>query len=105
MVRDIFFDIEEHHLPLSFLKAVITVENDARHLMFFTDQQLFYMSTQKLWFVDGTFKIVGAPFMQLLSVNVHVYYNGNRTLVPVAFIMMTRRRKMTMLLYLLNFLS
>ena len=32
LVCDIFFDIEEHHLPLSFLKAVITVENDASHL-------------------------------------------------------------------------
>ena len=75
-VRDVFFDIDSQFLPDSFLKAVITVGNDARHLMFFTDQQLFYLSSQRNWFIDGTFKIVGPPFMQLLSVNVHVFYNG-----------------------------
>ena len=80
-------------MPSSFLKAEIIVQNDARHLMFFTDEQLFYMSNQKMWFIDGTFKIVGAPFMQLLSINVIISYNDNKIFVPVCFIFMTRRRK------------
>ena len=92
-VRDVFFDIEERHLPDSFLKADVIVDNDARHLMFFTDEQLYYLGHQKMWFIDGTFKIIAPPFMQLLSINVIVAYNDNKLVIPVCYIFMTRRRK------------
>ena len=92
-VRDVFFDIHMEYLPLAFFKGEVLL-NDARHLIFFTDEQLFYLCRQKMWFIDGTFKVVSHPFMQLLSINVHIVYNGKRTLVPGAYIFMTRRRKM-----------
>ena len=92
-VRDILFDIQLEHLPSSFLRADIMVGHDARHLIFFSDEQLYYLGHQKMWFIDGTFKIIAPPFMQLLTINVYVYYNDNKLVIPVCYIFMSRRRK------------
>ena len=43
IAHDIFFDIGMNFVSNSFLKGELIVENDARHLMYFTDQQLFHM--------------------------------------------------------------
>ena len=52
-----------------------------------------YLKDAKAWYVDGTFKIVRDPFTQLLTIHTTVIYNKKTTSIPIAFILMSRRRK------------
>ena len=62
----------------------------ARHFIFFTNAQLIYMNEAHAWYIDGTFKIVGKPMKQLLTIHVVVLYQKQRASIPVCFILMSR---------------
>ena len=78
------FQIDPEHLPEDFLKKDIRV-GDQRHLLFASEQQLQLLARAKTWFVDGTFRVV----RQLI----HVRSGAACKQVPVAFILMSSRRK------------
>ena len=63
-----------------------------RHILFYTPECLRLLSVSKSWYIDGTFQVVGRPFSQLLSI--HRYVKGSNCVkqVPLAFVLMSRRK-------------
>ena len=86
------FNLDENNIPDEFLKADLSVK-DRRHLIFATKQQIDHLSKAKTWYIDGTFKLVRKPFTQLLSVNAFVRTGDYAKQVPLAFVMMSGKKK------------
>lgn len=89
---DLDFVLEDSFLPASFLKKDIQLDGQ-RHLIFATETQLRLLNNAKTWYIDGTFKIIRKPFYQLFSVHAFVHKGDDTKQVPLAFILMSRRRK------------
>jgi hypothetical protein len=47
----------------------------------------------KRWFLDGTFRIVKSPFMQLWSIHAMIRVKNEMKQVPLAFVLMSRRTR------------
>ena len=90
--EDTSFELNRDHVPQDFLQADL-FENGQRHLIFATSIQLQHMSKSKTWYVDGTFKLVRTPFVQLLSVHSFIKRDGIMKQVPLCFVLMSRRKK------------
>ena len=65
---DLDFETQYDHVPEDFLKRDIIV-NEKRHLLCATDHRFDLLKKAKQWYVDATFKMVKAPFTELLSVH------------------------------------
>ena len=89
-IKHLQFEMNHSCIPEGFLQADIN-DGENRHVIFATSNQLKYMSNAVTWYVDGTFKIVKVPFIQLFSVHVFVKAGLCSTQVPVAFVMMSGR--------------
>ncbi len=63
------------------------------NLLFATDCMLRLLSAAKTWYIDGTFKVVKAPFTQLMSVHAFVRVENELNQFPLAFCLMSARRK------------
>ena len=66
--KNLKFDISEFDIPKRFLLKDIQKQED-RILIFSTEHQRKLLNNCKVWFLDGTFKIVSDPFLQLLSIH------------------------------------
>lgn len=66
---------------------------DERHLIFATKDQLQLLGKAKQWFIDGTFKVVRAPFYQILSIHSFVRSGEECKMIPLVFCLMSRRRQ------------
>ena len=55
--------------PEFFQGAVIMPNKSDRHLIFASEEQLKYLAKTNRWYLDGTFKIVRRPFVQLFTIN------------------------------------
>ena len=64
-----------------------------RHLLFATPLQLQLLVRADRWYIDGTFKVVRAPFSQLLSVHGFVRRDGAVKQIPLCYVIMSARRK------------
>ena len=80
--------MDDSALPENFLRADIKVGN-RRHLVFYNDQLLDLLKAAKEWYVDGTFKSVGAPFVQLWSIHVFISHGDSVKQVPVLYSLMS----------------
>ena len=90
--KDLDFSLEEEHIPDDFFKADIRVHG-RRHLIFATTDQLSNLARAKGWYVDGTFKLCHHPFSQLFTVNAFVCHDDHVKQVPLAFVLMSGRKK------------
>lgn len=79
------------HVPDDFLRADIQVE-DQRHLVFMTTLQMKYLSLAQTWYIDGTFKVARAPFLQMCSIHAFIRKGISAKQVPLCYILMSRRR-------------
>ena len=91
----LFFQIDRDYISTNtspeFYRGDIIVK-DHRQLIFASDEQLKYLSTAKTLFIDGTFKIAGKPFVQLLSIHFFVKHEDNMKQLPGVFVLMSRKR-------------
>ncbi len=86
------FDLSEDHIPEDFLKADVKVDG-RRHLMFATENMVSLLKKSKTWYVDGTFKVVKAPFTQLFTIHSFVRSGECTKQIPLAFILMSGKRR------------
>lgn len=88
------FDVDEDFLGGEGFYRGDVIVDEQRHLFFATDVQLKLLSDAKSWYVDGTFHVVNKPFTQLFSIHAFIKnaYDDIKQ-VPLAFILMSRRRK------------
>jgi len=82
------FVIQDSAIPAGFLQADIRV-GQKRHVVFYSDHLQGYLSQAREWYVDGTFKYVGAPFTQLWSIHVFLKDGDSVKQVPVLFALMS----------------
>ena len=90
--HDLEFDVDYDHIPDDFLQEDMVV-NERRHLLFASPHQLALLRNARRWYVDGTFKVVKAPFTQLLSVHAFLRQGDSVKQVPLAFMLMSGRNQ------------
>ncbi|KAG0725026.1 hypothetical protein GWK47_039403 [Chionoecetes opilio] len=88
---DLEFEIAAAHIPSDFLQGDIHHEGH-RHLIFASPLQLSFLSKSKIWFIDGTFKVVREPFVQLLSIHSYIKSGDCTKQVPLLFVVMSQRK-------------
>ena len=85
------FQINLEHIATNFMRADISVDG-ARHVIFMTDKQVEIMSNAKVWYLDGTFRIINRPFHQLFGIHCFVKSGQCTKQFPVCFVFITHRR-------------
>ena len=88
----ISLQLDKQFIPADFLVDDISVEGE-RHLVFATTKQLELLAKAKVWYCDGTFKILKDPFKQLFSIHSFLRVGEETKQIPLAYALMTRRRK------------
>jgi hypothetical protein len=89
---DLDFALNDEHIPDNFLRKDIALDN-ARHVMFASDEQLQLLAKAKTWYMDATFKVIRKPFMQMFSIHAFVRHENSTKQVPLVTCMMSRRSK------------
>ena len=91
--RDLTFTVDYEFIGAEhFLIADIRGEG-YRHIVLGTEAQLLDLAAATSWFMDSTFKIVGAPFRQLFSIHTFAMLDGCRVQqFPQVFALMSRKR-------------
>ena len=82
------FDLNLDAIPDDFVQADIKVKGK-RHLLIATSFMLSLLVTAKNWFVDGTFKVVRAPFTQLFSIHAFIRQGDNLKQIPLVYFLMS----------------
>lgn len=90
--KNLDFDLDSTQFPDSFLQAEV-VADIARHIILATPAMLQLLGRAKRWYIDGTFKIIRKPFVQLLSIHAFVKKDGALKHIPLCFVLMSHRRK------------
>ena len=72
---DLSFELNEDHIPENFLQADVKIDG-RQHIIFATENMLKLLQKSKTWYIDRTFKVVKAPFTQLLLIHLFVQSGG-----------------------------
>ena len=92
IVHELMFELDMSHIPVNFMKFD-GKSDDARFIIFQSVDQRGYMKNALVWYIDATFRVVDKPFMQLFSIHIFVVVGNIMKQIPVAFVVMSRRRK------------
>ena len=108
-IKDLNFDINSEqfsrHVPSSFLRGDVVNGEDGRHLIFASDVQLELLKKARIWYMDGTFRVVGRPFVQLFCIHVVLNNDFSHQQIPVLFVLMSRLRKSDYMLVFKHIIS
>ena len=83
------------HIKSSFVRFDLKILSGpcyGRFIGLASKEMLKYLFHAKVWFVDGTFRVVKDPFMQLLVIHVSFSAGNLSRSIPVFFILMTGRK-------------
>ncbi|CAD5126581.1 DgyrCDS14672 [Dimorphilus gyrociliatus] len=86
------FLINNCFIPDDFLKEDVLEKNE-RVIIFSTSKQLSLLAVSKVWYLDGTFKIVKDPFTQLFSFHSFLKNEGELKQVPLLYAFMSSKKK------------
>ena len=89
--KELDFMLDFDNIPQQFVREDL-YENNQRYIIMCTDRQLQLLKKTKTVFFDATFKCVKDPFKQLASMHSFVKSEGTMKMVPLAFIIMSRRQ-------------
>ena len=90
--QDLKFVLNYSFVPRSFLRCDLTCRQQ-RHLFFATDRMLSLLCKARTWYMDGTFKLVRKPFMQLYSIHSFIKCGASVKQVSLALILMSFKRR------------
>jgi len=90
---DLVSEIDEQFVPEAFYRGSVIAVGDKKHLLFASDNMLHILATAKVWYIDGTFKLVKHLFTQLLSIHAFVRQGEDSKQVPLLFCLMSGKRK------------
>ena len=91
----LFFQIDEEFLQdldEEFYRLTVT-SKERRHVILATSSQLRLLEKAKTWYTDGTFKVVKAPFTQLVSIHAFVRADDTMKQLPLCFLLMSGKTK------------
>ena len=83
---DLDFEINSDYIPDNFLREDVKVDG-RRHLIFATNNMLNILCRAKIWYLDGTFKIVKEPFTQLFSIHAFARSDSGIKQLPLVFVL------------------
>ena len=64
-----------------------------RHLILFSDRELELLACAKIWYMDGTFRVVNNPWQQLFSIHAFIKSGNSMKQIPLVFCVMSGKRK------------
>ena len=70
-----------------------SLTRNSRHIIFASNRQLDVLASSKVWYMDGTFKIVRKPFTQMFSIHAFLRTGDDTKQVPLVFCMRSSRTK------------
>ena len=96
--KDLFFTVDQDHIPEGFLRADVVADHSEkhreRHLIFCAEKQLKFLKSAKCWFLDRTCKLIKTPFVELISIHGAYSISPKKDLrqAPLLYVFMSSRK-------------
>ena len=99
---NLMFDLNLDAIPEDLVQADISVQG-RRHFLLATTFMLSLLLSAKNWFVDGTFRVDRATFVQLFSIHAFIRQGDNLKQIPLVYFLMSGKSSKDTRLSLLRF--
>ncbi|XP_071956851.1 uncharacterized protein [Antedon mediterranea] len=85
------FELQNQHIAPGFLRDDVVIDG-GRHVLFATDAMMDILGRARVWYLDGTFKLIRDPFYQLFSIHSFIRTGTSVKQVPLLFAVMSGKR-------------